>query len=52
MLEKGFPMEEGSKALGHGSIKTTEKLYNPWIKTRQERLDGLMMGALGLRALV
>ncbi len=36
-------MEEVSKALGHGSIKTTEKFYNPWIKTRQERLDGLVM---------
>jgi integrase/recombinase XerD len=45
LLENGVPMEEVSKALGHGSIKTTEKFYNPWIKTRQERLDGLVMGA-------
>jgi integrase/recombinase XerD len=45
LLEKGVPMEEVSKALGHGSIKTTEKFYNPWIKTRQERLDGLVIAA-------
>jgi integrase/recombinase XerD len=37
-------MEEVSKALGHGSIKATENFYNPWIKTRPERLDGLVMG--------
>jgi integrase len=45
LWERGVPMEEVSKARGHGSIKTTEKFYNPWIKTRQERLDGLVMGA-------
>jgi integrase/recombinase XerD len=44
LLERGVPMEEVSKALGHGSIKTTEKFYNPWVKTQQDRLDGLVMG--------
>jgi integrase/recombinase XerD len=39
LLEAGVPMEQVSKALGHTSIKTTEKYYAPWNKTRQDRLD-------------
>ncbi len=44
LLEKGVPLEEVSKLLGHESIKTTEKHYSKWMKGRQDRLDSLVMG--------
>jgi integrase/recombinase XerD len=44
LLEKGFPMEEGSRLLGHESIKTIEKHYARWSKVRQERVDSLVAG--------
>jgi integrase/recombinase XerD len=44
LLEKGVPLEEVSKLLGHTSIKTTEKHYSKWMKGRQDRLDSLVMG--------
>jgi integrase/recombinase XerD len=44
LLEKGVPLEEVSKLLGHESIKTTEKHYAKWVKGRQDRLDSLVMG--------
>lgn len=44
LLEKGVPLEEVSKLLGHTSIKTTEKSYSAWIKGRQDRLDSLVVG--------
>jgi integrase/recombinase XerD len=45
LLQKGIPMEEVSKLLGHESIKTTEKHYAKWVKGRQDRLDALVTGA-------
>ena len=42
LLEKGVPLEEVSKLLGHTSIRTTEKHYAPWVKARQTRLDALV----------
>jgi integrase/recombinase XerD len=45
LLEKGVPLEEVSKALGHESIRTTEKHYASWIKGRQDRLDSLITGS-------
>lgn len=42
LLEKGVPLEEVSKLLGHESIKTTEKSYAKWVKGRQDRLDKLV----------
>lgn len=42
LLEKGVPMEEVSKLLGHTSIKTTEQHYAPWAKGRQDRVDSLV----------
>jgi integrase len=42
LLEKGVPLEEVSKLLGHTSIRTTEKHYAAWIKGRQDRLDSLV----------
>jgi site-specific recombinase XerD len=44
LLEKGVPLEEVSKLLGHTSIKTTEKHYAKWVKGRQDRLDSLVTG--------
>jgi site-specific recombinase XerD len=44
LLQKGVPLEEVSKLLGHTSIKTTEKHYSAWIQGRQDRLDSLVMG--------
>ena len=44
LLEKGVPLEEVSKLLGHESIRTTEKSYAKWVKGRQDRLDSLVMG--------
>jgi site-specific recombinase XerD len=42
LLEKGIPLEEVSKLLGHESIKTTERHYAKWVKGRQDRLDSLV----------
>lgn len=42
LLEKGVPLEEVSKLLGHESIKTTERHYSKWMKGRQDRLDLLV----------
>ena len=42
LLEKGVPLEEVSKLLGHQSIKTTERHYAKWVKGRQDRLDMLV----------
>ncbi len=33
-----------SRLLGHDSIKTTEKSYARWAKTRQDRLNKLVIG--------
>jgi hypothetical protein len=44
LLQKGVPFEDVSKALGHMSIKTTERSYAKWVKGRQDRLDSLVMG--------
>jgi integrase/recombinase XerD len=45
LLEKGVPMEEVSRLLGHTSIKTTEKHYAKWSKGRQDRVDDLVSGS-------
>jgi integrase len=39
LLEKGVPLQEVSTLLGHHSIKTTEKHYAPWVKSRQDALE-------------
>jgi integrase/recombinase XerD len=44
LLEKGVPMEEVSKLLGHTSIRTTERHYAKWSRGRQDRLDDLVSG--------
>lgn len=39
LLEKGVPIGTVSMLLGHTSIKTTEKHYAPWVKSRQTALE-------------
>jgi len=43
LLKKGVPIEEVSKALGHESIKTTERHYAAWVQARQDRLDSMIV---------
>jgi integrase/recombinase XerD len=49
LLQKGVPLEEVSKLLGHTSIKTTERSYAQWVKGRQDRLNSLVTATWGLR---
>jgi integrase/recombinase XerD len=44
LLEKGVPLEDVSKLLGHTNIKTTERHYAAWVQGRQDRLDSLVSG--------
>jgi len=39
LLENGVPLETVSLLLGHKSIRTTEKHYAPFVKSRQESLE-------------
>ena len=39
LLQSGVPLESVSILLGHASIKTTEKHYAPWVKSRQIHLE-------------
>jgi integrase/recombinase XerD len=45
LLSRGVPVEEVSRALGHESIRTTEKHYAKWVQSRQDRLDDLISRA-------
>ena len=45
LLSKGVPLDVVSKLLGHTSIKTTEKHYAPWVKSRQVALESAVMAA-------
>jgi integrase len=46
LLEKGVDLKTVSILLGHTSIKTTEKHYAPWVKSRQVALEAAVMAAL------
>jgi site-specific recombinase XerD len=48
LLLSGVPMEDVQILLGHTSIKTTENSYAPWVKARQERLEGHIRNAWSL----
>jgi len=50
LLVKGVALEDVAKALGHSSIKTTEKYYAPWIVARQNRLDEKIMATWSTEA--
>lgn len=39
LLLAGTPIERVAALLGHTSIKTTEKHYSPWTRSRQEQLE-------------
>jgi integrase/recombinase XerD len=39
LLSKGVPIDVVSVLLGHTSVKTTEKHYAPWVKSRQRKLE-------------
>jgi integrase len=43
LLEAGKPLEIVSMLLGHKSIKTTEKHYAPWVRSRQDTLTREVM---------
>jgi integrase len=40
LLLAGVPIERVSMLLGHRSVKVTEKHYAPWVRARQEQLEG------------
>ena len=42
LLQKGVPLEQVSKLLGHRSVTTTERHYAKWVKGRQDRLDAVV----------
>lgn len=44
LLQKGVALETVSQLLGHTSIKTTQKHYAPWVKTRQDALEAAVKG--------
>jgi len=50
LLLQSVPMESVSNALGHTSIKTTERYYAPWIKERQDLLDSTLLKAMNAPA--
>jgi integrase/recombinase XerD len=45
LLEKGVPLEDVSKLLGHENIRITARSYAKWVKGRQDRLDDLVMAS-------
>jgi len=42
-LTKGVPLDTVSILLGHSSIRITEKHYAPWVKSRQDMLEAVVM---------
>jgi hypothetical protein len=40
LLLAGVPIERVSILLGHSSVKITERHYAPWVRERQEQLEG------------
>ncbi len=39
LLERAVPLQTVSMLLGHNSLKTTEKHYAPWVRSRQIELE-------------
>ena len=37
LLLTGVPIERVSILLGHESVRTTERIYAPWVRSRQEQ---------------
>jgi len=39
MLEHGVTLDQVSLLLGHSSMRTPQKYYAPWVRSRQQLLD-------------
>ncbi len=39
LLNRGVPLQTVSMLLGHSSVRTTERHYSPWVKSRQDALE-------------
>jgi integrase/recombinase XerD len=39
LLLSGVPLERVAIALGHSSVRITEKHYSPWVRARQEQME-------------
>lgn len=39
LLIRGVPLQTVSMLLGHSSVKTTERHYSPWVKSRQDAME-------------
>lgn len=50
LLEKGVPLEDVSRLLGHTSVTTTERHYAKWVKGRQDRLDSIVSQSWGKKS--
>jgi integrase/recombinase XerD len=48
LLLTGVPIERVSILLGHESVRTTERNYAPWVRSRQEQLEADLTRAWGL----
>jgi integrase/recombinase XerD len=46
MLLAGVPLEKVSRLLTHESVRVTEKYSAPWVKSRQQRLEGESIAAM------
>lgn len=46
LLLQRVPLDAVARALGHSSVKTTERYYAPWIKERQDLLDSTILAAM------
>ena len=44
-LASGVPLEDVATMLGHSSIRTTEKHYSHWIKSRSDKLEASVRAA-------
>ena len=46
LLLAGMPLEDVSKLLTHSSIRTTERHYSPWVKSRLQQLEDKSVEAM------
>ncbi len=47
LLQNGVPLETVSLLLGHTDIRTTQKHYAPWVKSRQDTLERAVKATWG-----